>query len=96
MSFTNYGSQIDRVVDHKYNPVGSILKLEDGTEFYATGSVRSKHGVILVPDTLGWNAGRIRSIADFFGENSCLAAIPKLMGTPKTAERKLLMLIKVL
>eukprot|EP00981_Chlorochromonas_danica_P006175 scaffold1302_cov165-Ochromonas_danica.AAC.9 len=86
MSSSNYGTQIDRVVAPDYNTVGSILKLKDDTEFYATGTARGKRGVILISDTIGWNSGRIRNIADFFGDNDCLAVIPKLMGTSKAAE----------
>jgi hypothetical protein len=91
-STSSYGPQVDRFISNDYNTVGSVLRLKDETEFYCTGTSRGKHGVVIIPDTLGWNAGRIRNIADFFGENDCLAVIPKLMGSSKTAEGKILKL----
>ncbi|RYG68958.1 hypothetical protein EON64_03935 [archaeon] len=96
MSSSNYGTQIDRFISSDYHTVGSVLKLKDETEFYCTGNPRGKQGVILIPDTMGWNAGRIRNIADFFGDNNCLAVIPKLMGTPKSAEGKYISLSSLL
>lgn len=56
------------------------MKLKDSTQFYGVGSPRTKQGIILIPDTLGWNAGRIRNIADFLATNDIYCAIPQLMG----------------
>lgn len=68
-----------------YRPIGKELKLRDNTQFYATGSTGNRKGAILIPDTMGWNAGRIRNIADYFGENGCFAVIPALLGASKDA-----------
>lgn len=76
----------EKFLAHDYVPTGRQLKLKDDTELYASGSAQAKKGVILLPDTMGWNAGRIRSIADFLGENECLAVVPALLGTSKEAE----------
>lgn len=79
---------MEKFLSADYTPVGSVLKLKDDTEFYCTGTSNGKRGVIMIPDTLGWNSGRIRNMADFFGENNCLVAIPKLMGSSKASEGK--------
>ncbi len=64
-----------------YDHRGNLFRLKDNTEFYACGDAASKNGVILIPDLLGWNTGRIRNIADFFASQGCLSAIPKLSGS---------------
>lgn len=69
---------VDHYLDPYYQPKGSTLKLKDHTEFYASGSPGCKKGVIIIPDTLGWNTGRVRNICDFFGDNDCYAVIPEL------------------
>jgi len=74
---------IDHFLSYDYKQSGSILKLKDSTEFYGVGSPRSKHAVIILPDTGGYNAGNIRNIADFIAANDAYAAIPTIMGTPK-------------
>lgn len=68
-----------------YDHRGNLLRLKDNTEFYACGDASRKQGVILIPDMLGWNTGRIRNIADFFASQGCLAAIPKLSGSTEGA-----------
>ncbi len=75
------GIQVDKFLSSDYRPVGHVFKLKDNTEFYSAGSPRSKRGVIIIPDTFGWNSGRIRNIADFFAENDCVAVIPNLLGS---------------
>jgi dienelactone hydrolase len=74
---------VDHFLSYDYKTSGSILKLKDNTEFYGVGSTRSKHGVIVLPDTGGYNAGNIRNIADFIAANDIYVAIPTIMGTPK-------------
>lgn len=69
---------VDHYLDPYYQPKGSTLKLKDHTEFYASGSPGCKRGVIIIPDTLGWNTGRVRNICDFFGDHDCYAVIPEL------------------
>lgn len=73
----------DKYLTNDYRVNGSILKLRDETEFYASGSSKAKNAVILIPDTNGWNSGRIRNIADFFGDNGTYSIVPKLMGGSK-------------
>ncbi len=77
--------KIDTFLDPNYGHRGSILQLHDHTEFYSVGSAQSKQGIIVVPDTLGWNSGRIRNIADFFAQNGSLAVIPKISGSSDNA-----------
>lgn len=73
----------DRFLTVERRNTGTQLKLPDETELYASGNTKSKFGVILIPDTKGWDSGRIRDIADYYGENDCYAVIPKLMGSIK-------------
>lgn len=89
-SVENRGGQVnmDKFLEHSYHPTGSILRLQDHTEFYAVGNPRSKNGVVMIPDTMGWNSGRIRNIADFFGENGFFVVIPKLSGSTTEGENK--------
>jgi dienelactone hydrolase len=81
-------ANVHKFLDQNYHPTGSILRLQDHTEFYATGNPRSKQGVVMIPDTLGWNSGRIRNIADYFGENGFFVVIPKLSGSTTEGESK--------
>jgi hypothetical protein len=74
---------VDHFLSYDYKTSGSILKLKDDTEFYGVGSPRFKHGVIVLPDKGGYNAGNIRNIADFIAANDAYVAIPTIMGTPK-------------
>lgn len=74
---------VDHFLSYDYKTSGSILKMKDNTEFYGVGSPRSKHGVIVLPDTGGYNAGNIRNIADFIAANDAYVAIPTIMGSPK-------------
>ena len=71
----------DKFLASDYKPIGNVFKLKDNTEFYSAGTARGKNGVIIIPDTLGWNSGRIRNIADFLAENGCIAIIPNLLGS---------------
>jgi hypothetical protein len=82
MSTQKQTSQLnyDRFLTYDYRPIGSELKLKDNTEFYGVGSPRSKKGVIILPDLWGWNAGRIRNIADFLATQDCYVALPGLLG----------------
>eukprot|EP00599_Poterioochromonas_sp_BG-1_P005519 CAMPEP_0173140414 /NCGR_PEP_ID=MMETSP1105-20130129/4875_1 /TAXON_ID=2985 /ORGANISM="Ochromonas sp., Strain BG-1" /LENGTH=362 /DNA_ID=CAMNT_0014053403 /DNA_START=1887 /DNA_END=2972 /DNA_ORIENTATION=+ len=70
----------DYILDHtfsvKYTAKGTEIKLKDRTEFYAAGSSRSSYGLIIIPDALGWNAGRIRNICDIFGEKDIFSIVP--------------------
>jgi hypothetical protein len=59
-----------------YQTKGDIVKLPDKTELYASGNPKSKNGVLLIPDFLGWYTGRVRNVCDFFGDNSMYAVIP--------------------
>jgi len=71
----------EKFLTYDYKPSGNILKLKDDTQFYGVGHTGGKRGVILVPDTWGWNAGRIRNIADFLAHNNMYCAVPQLMGS---------------
>lgn len=73
----------------QYQPKGTNLKLKDHTEFYASGSTKSKHGVIIIPDTWGWNTGRVRNICDFFGDHDTFAVVPNFSSKGIEGERKL-------
>lgn len=75
----------ERYLTYDYKPVGNEMKLKDSTQFYGVGSPRTKQGIILIPDTWGWNAGRIRNIADFLATNDIYCAIPQLMGSSTEA-----------
>mmetsp|Transcript_30222 Transcript_30222/g.32936 ORF Transcript_30222/g.32936 Transcript_30222/m.32936 type:complete len:125 (-) Transcript_30222:1513-1887(-) len=59
-----------------YTTHGHELKLHDHTQVYASGKPQCKNGVIVIPDTLGWNTGRVRNLCDFFGDNDLFAVIP--------------------
>lgn len=72
----------------QYQPKGTNLKLKDHTEFYASGSTKSKHGVIIIPDTWGWNTGRVRNICDFFGDHDTFAVVPNFSSKGIEGERK--------
>lgn len=80
---SNSGGQLncEKFLTYDYKPIGNTLKLKDDTQFYGVGNTRGKHGVILVPDTWGWNAGRIRNIADFLSNYDMYCAVPQLMGS---------------
>jgi hypothetical protein len=67
LSITNYQSK------------GSELRLKDNTEFYVSGSVKSKKGIIMISDIYGWNGGRVRNICDFFGDNGTFCVIPNFL-----------------
>lgn len=71
-----------------YQTKGTNLKLKDHTEFYASGTTQSKHGVIIIPDTWGWNTGRIRNICDFFGDQNTFAVVPNFSSKGIEGERK--------
>jgi hypothetical protein len=77
--------KLDNFLDPNYGHRGCILQLHDHTEFYSVGNATHKQGVIIVPDTLGWNSGRIRNIADFFAEQGSMVVIPKLSGSSDNA-----------
>lgn len=77
--------KLDTFLDPNYGHRGSILQLHDHTEFYSVGNSANKQGIIFVPDTLGWNSGRIRNLADFFAEQGSMVVIPKLSGTSDNA-----------
>ena len=62
-----------------YATTGSTLTLPNGHELYHSGSVDSKHAVLIIPDVYGWNGGRTRNIADWFAEAGYYAVVPKLM-----------------
>jgi hypothetical protein len=62
-----------------YNFVGTTHSLEDGIEFYKTGSLESKKAIILIPDIFGWNGGRTRNIADYLAEQGYFVVVPKLL-----------------
>ncbi len=64
-----------------YEPRGQIVTNQDNIELYRSGRRGCKNGVIMIPDTMGWNGGRIRNLADFFGDNDCVAVIPNISGT---------------
>jgi hypothetical protein len=89
-SVENRGHQVnvDKFLEHSYHSSGSILRLQDHTECYAVGNPRCKNGVVMIPDTMGWNSGRIRNIADFFAENGFFVVIPKLSGSTTEGEGK--------
>lgn len=71
----------ERFLTYDYKPIGNTLKLKDETQFYGVGNTRGKQGVILIPDTWGWNAGRVRNIADFLSSNDMYCVVPQLMGS---------------
>lgn len=80
---------INIFLDNKHAQAGKIVKLNDKTEFYATGNeVNAKYGLIIIPDTMGWNSGRIRNIGDYFGANGFFVTIPKLSSSPTEGEGK--------
>lgn len=79
-SSSNGQVECERFLTYEYKPVGSNITLVDNTQFYGVGSSRYKHGVILIPDTWGWNAGRVRNIADFLSTNDMYCAVPQLTG----------------
>ncbi len=59
--------------------VGIVHNLPNGHEFYATGPTDSLKAIIFIPDVFGWNGGRTRKIADWFGEAGYYTVVPKLM-----------------
>ena len=61
-----------------YATVGSVVSLPT-CDFYASGKASSQKAVILIPDVFGWNAGRTRNLADWFGEAGYFAIVPKLL-----------------
>ncbi len=65
-----------------YETIGKVCCLSNGHEFYSTGPTDSRKAVILIPDVYGWNGGRTRKIADWFGEAGYNTAVPKLMVPP--------------
>jgi hypothetical protein len=71
-----------------YQTKGSALKLQDNTEFYASGSPKSKNGIIIIPDFYGWNGGRVRNICDFFGDNDIFCVIPNFSSRGVEGESK--------
>lgn len=74
-----------------YTQHGHELKLNDGTQVYATGKSKCKNGVIVIPDMLGWNTGRVRNLCDFFGDHDCLSVIPNFSSKGIEGHSKLLM-----
>ena len=68
---------VDQYLDtREYTPHGRDVGLDDGTRMYVCGKSQCKHGVIVVPDLMEWDTGRIRNICDFFGDHEHLAVIP--------------------
>lgn len=61
-----------------YSSVGSVHRLDDGVEFYATGTP-NKNGIVLIPDIFGWNGGRTRNVADYLAEQGFYVTVPKLL-----------------
>jgi len=66
-----------------YQPCGSILKLPNHSEFYFVGEGSLKQGLIIIPDMMGWNSGRIRHYADYFAATGIYTVIPKLSSHEK-------------
>lgn len=80
---------INIFLDEKHAQAGKIIELNDKTKFYATGNeVNAKYGLVVIPDTMGWNSGRIRNIGDYFGANGFFVVIPKLSSSPTDSEGK--------
>ena len=70
--------------DHEHR--GKEVTTQDNLSLYCAGDSSSKNGVLVVPDSLGWNGGRVRNIADYFADNKCLAVIPSITGTSMGTE----------
>jgi hypothetical protein len=75
------GVNAEKFLFRDYEPRGNIVTNQDNIELYRAGRKGCKNGVIVIPDTMGWNGGRIRNLADFFGDNDCIAVIPNVSGT---------------
>ncbi len=75
------GVNAEKFLFRDYEPRGQIVTNQDNIELYRSGRRGCKNGVIMIPDTMGWNGGRIRNLADFFGDNNCVAVIPNVSVT---------------
>lgn len=63
-----------------YVSVGSTHKVDGSeVEYYATGNSASSTVIVFFPDVFGWNAGRTRNLADWFGEAGYYVVVPKLL-----------------
>jgi dienelactone hydrolase len=71
----------DKFLAPDYSFVGQTHAVEDGVEFYVTGTAGDK-AVMLLPDIFGWNGGRTRNIADFLAEEGYYVVVPKLLVPP--------------
>ena len=63
-----------------YATVGSVGRVE-GTEieYYQTGDATATKSIVFIPDIFGWNAGRTRNLADWFGNAGFYVIVPKLL-----------------
>jgi dienelactone hydrolase len=49
------------------------------TDVYISGDASSNNVVVMIPDVYGWKGGRMRALADYFGDAGYLAVVPKLL-----------------
>ncbi len=65
-------------LENNYSSKGSETKFGT-TDVFVSGDFSSKNVVLMIPDVYGWNGGRMRAIADYFGDAGYLAVVPKLL-----------------
>lgn len=78
ISTSNFGD-IDKFLSPNYQPHGKITKVSNKVEYYQAGDpYGTDNAVIIISDIYGWDSGRVRNIADYFGANDYFSAIPNL------------------
>ncbi|KAI9023465.1 Alpha/Beta hydrolase protein [Hyaloraphidium curvatum] len=65
-----------------YATKGKTGTLPSGLEVYTTGPADAKKAILMIPDVWGWNSGRLRGIADNYGDGGYRVMVPKLLTPP--------------
>ncbi|KAI9023467.1 dienelactone hydrolase family-domain-containing protein [Hyaloraphidium curvatum] len=65
-----------------YATKGATTTLPSGVEAYVVGPKDAKKAILVIPDVWGWNSGRVRAIADNFGDGGYRVVVPKLLTPP--------------